>query len=100
MSTLADIRKAAESPVHTVIDDDAPAGHFLATARILGITTTYLCAGELDDEAAPIVGRIEWAPSGSAGWPTAARGAGLKGGTVLLSQWEYSADAFAAMVQR
>ncbi|MER7280526.1 hypothetical protein ABT369_39415 [Dactylosporangium sp. NPDC000244] len=98
MATLADIRKASETDVHACVDDDTPGGHFLATARILAITTTYLCAGAQSDLDAPIVGRIEWPLIDSGRAPVAVRGSGIKGGQALLGAWADSAAAFKAMV--
>ncbi|GGM52593.1 hypothetical protein ACFFX1_55475 [Dactylosporangium sucinum] len=97
MSTLADIRKAAESEVHTWPSDSAP-GHFVASTVIVGLVTDYLCAGDVDD-AAPIVGRIEWQPTASLKPPSAYRGAGIKGGQPLTARWEYATEAFKAMVE-
>lgn len=94
MSTLADIRKVAESPVRTCVDDDTPAGHFLVTVRVLGITTTYLCAGAETNPGASIAGRIEWYDNAT---PRAYAGDGIKGGR-LMSGWIDSTEAFAAMV--
>jgi hypothetical protein len=99
VSTLADIRKAAESEVRTAVDDDTPNGHFLATAKVLGITSTYLLAGDEGNPDGAIVGRVEWPAAGRQGLdsPFGYRGAGLKGGQ-LLGAWKGSANAFQAMV--
>lgn len=96
MSTLTDICMAADVPVHTCVDDATPAGHFIATTRILGVTASYLCAGVLDDPQAPIVGRIEYgAEPGDR--VTVVRGAGIKGGTWLTGVAD-EVEAFQAMV--
>jgi hypothetical protein len=50
VSTLADIRKAAEAEVHTWLSDSTP-GHFVASTVIVGLVTDYLCAGDLGDRA-------------------------------------------------
>lgn len=96
MSTLADIRKAAEADLHTWPSDFTP-GHFIASTVIAGLVTDYLCAGSPDDATAPIVGRIEWSPISSGPRPNAYRGGGLKGGT-LLARWTHAGEAFQAMV--
>jgi len=59
MSTFADIQKSATGIMSTYIDDYTPAGHFAATTTVLGIVTTYLLRGELNDREALIVGRGE-----------------------------------------
>lgn len=97
MSTLNDIRKAAEADVHTWPADTTP-GHFIASTVIVGLVTDYLCAGEPSDDTAPIVGRIEWPPYGTDAQPNAYRGAGLKGGQPLLSRWRYATEAFKEMI--
>jgi hypothetical protein len=98
VSTLADIRKAAESDLHTWPSDVTP-GHFIASTVIVGLVTDYLCAGDPRDDTAPIIGRIEWwQPSVSNRTPNAYRGSGLKGGTPLLARWEYATEAFKEMV--
>lgn len=98
MSTLADIQKAAESPVTLATDDDTPTGHFTATTRILGLATTYLLAGVEGDPQAEIVGRIEW-PVNYTDLPTIAAGSGLKGGRTVFRVVD-TASAFAGMVEQ
>lgn len=100
MSTLADIRRAAETNVHTCVDRDCPDGHFAATTKILGVTGTYLLAGELDDPQAAIVGRIEYEAPGGVLLPShrAYVGGGLKGGQWLASY--DTEDAFLKMTER
>jgi hypothetical protein len=68
VSTLADIRKAAKSDVYTWPSESTP-GHFIASTVMVGQVTDYLCLGDMDDEAAPIVGRIEWPPNDSTSRP-------------------------------
>lgn len=97
MSTLADIRKAAEAEVDTWPADSTP-GHFIASTVIVGLVTDYLCAGDPSDDTAPIVGRIEWPVRGASARPNAYRGAGIKGGAPLAARWEYATDAFKEMV--
>jgi hypothetical protein len=75
--TLAELRRSAQI-VWVGIDDDVPPGHFVAVADVLGISTSYLLAGNLQDEDAKVVGRIEHIYP-----PCAYRGNGLKGGRLL-----------------
>lgn len=95
MSTLADIKKASDTDVRTYVDDSTPPGHFLATGLVLGIRTEYLLRGALDDDGAPIVGRIEWGPR-----TTVAVGSGIKGGYPVLGGCDDSASAFQLIVDR
>lgn len=99
MTTLADIHRAAETTVSTAVDDTTPAGHFTATAKILGLTTTYLLAGAENDPQATIVGRIEYQPMERfvTAMPVAYRGGGIKGGTLLLGIGDF-AVAFQSML--
>lgn len=59
MSNLADIEKSAVGVVATYTDYTTPTGYFAATTTIVGIVTTYLLRGELDDRDAVIIGRGE-----------------------------------------
>lgn len=100
MSTLTDIRKAADVDVHTCVDDTCPAGHFTATTKVLGFVTTYLLAGDVDDPQATIVGRIELPPLPDllTKPPRVWRGSGLKGGEWMPRPAD-SAAAFRAIVE-
>ncbi len=95
MTTLDGIRRAAETPVATYTDSTTPPGHFVATTKVLGIPTDYLCAGAESDPDAPIVGRIEWQQPPAS--PNVYCGNGLKGGQWIRSTTG-TAEAFAAMV--
>lgn len=83
MSTFAEITKEAESTVSTFVDDATPAGHFIALANIIGVTTGYLLEGDKDDTEALIKGRVELPSLDKVGirHPIAYKGGGLKGGT-------------------
>ncbi|MGI5247566.1 hypothetical protein [Dactylosporangium sp. CA-139066] len=96
MGTLADIRKAADADVH-VGPSDCPPGHFIVTAKVLGVITDYLCAGGPGDDTAAIVGRIEYPPPGGERRAVAYRGDGIKGGQWLTRPWEYASEAFKEM---
>jgi hypothetical protein len=100
MSTLADITRQADVCGEPLVDDDTPAGHFLVTARVLGVTMTYLVDGDTAD--AQIIGRIEYPsltdlPSAR---PTAYKGNRLRGGEYLsfTSGQFTSAEMFRRMV--
>lgn len=93
MTTYADIQKAAEGSTHPTVDDHIPAAHFVATARIFGIVTTYLLNGPFADPDAPIVGRIEWTEP-----VNAYSGSGLKGGR-LCGLFTNSETAFQTMAE-
>jgi hypothetical protein len=97
VSTLADIRKAAEADVHCWPSDSTP-GHFIASTVILGFVTDYLCRGDQDDDAASVAGRIVWPPYGSGRRPYAYRGDSLNSGDLIAGTWTYATEAFAAMV--
>lgn len=105
MNTLADIKKAAEANsegnviVSVYTDSASPAGHFGATAIILGIVTVYLLEGVEGDDNAVIKGRaelpsVERAEKGARS--TFYAGSRLKGGTITGGpSFE---EAFAKMV--
>lgn len=106
MATLADIKKAAEANsegkviVSVYTDSASPAGHFGATAIILGITTVYLLEGVEGDDNAVIKGRAELASLkylGSRKRTEFYAGSGLKGGTITISANSFE-EAFAKMV--
>jgi hypothetical protein len=87
MATLATIRNAAVNDKLAIVDETqfAPELHSVF-AQILGITTAYIVQGNLEDDSAEILGRVEYSPdfaSAHAGAPTAYRGDGLKGGEYL-----------------
>lgn len=92
MATLRDILTAAESPVTTGVDHDTPAGYFCATAKIVGVYTTYLLLGEADNVTAPVIGRIEYGRKA-----TVYKGRGLKGGQYMRMRWPTM--AFKVMVE-
>jgi hypothetical protein len=96
MSTLDDIRKAADTPVITSVDDTTPDGYFAATCKVVGLTTEYLLRGAKDDGAAEIVGRIEIHPADMRCY--AYHGGGIKGGQPLFGV-RGSEAAFAAMAR-
>ena len=56
---LNTIKKAAEIDMVATSVGEVPSGYFVATTKVLGIVTTYMLSGELDDENATIVGRVE-----------------------------------------
>jgi hypothetical protein len=93
MATLADITRAAIGPTWSGTDSTTPEGHFLMVANVVGITTTYLLAGEVGDSGAQIVGRIENLP----GVLNVVRGNGIKGGTPIVAY--SSEEAFARMIR-
>lgn len=96
MSTLADLNKNAEKVV-TFVDDATPAGYFGASAKVLGIFSTYLFKGVEGDESAEVVGRVE-IPKGLDLLNTSVYvGNGLKGGEWSGRLTSYS-EAFAKMV--
>jgi len=98
MDTLASILGHAESKTSVYTDSSTPEGHFAATSKVLGITTTYLLRGTVGDPHAPILGRVEIqdASDGSGNYRTVAyRGDRLKGGKLagyLNSYEEIFAD--------
>lgn len=90
-----DITRAARgATVASFIDDSTPEGHFGATMIFLGVLTTYLLKGELDDPNAPVVGRVE--ANMEAKTILAYRGTRLKGGEII-SAYTYG-EAFNKMV--
>lgn len=94
MSTLADIRSFAQSPVMLSVDDATPAGHFIATALIPGgKTAVYLLAGTEGDNSASVKGRVELPALGAEpfGPGTAYIGTGLRGGSFAGSVESYEA---------
>ncbi len=95
MSTLNDIRKASDTPVITSVDDTTPDGYFVATCKVVGLTTEYLLRGAKDDGNAEVVGRIEIHPADMRRY--AYQGAGIKGGQPLFGAQD-AESAFAAMV--
>ena len=79
--TYADLIRSGDkgSRVVTSIDMSTPPGHFVASVRMLGITTEYLIEGDEGDKKAKILGRIElYKDRGSV-----YRGSELKGGEYL-----------------
>ena len=77
MNTLAEIKRVSESEVFVFGQDhDTPEGHFTATAKFMGIPTTYLLKGS-EQDSDEIVGRIELNNG------LAYKGNGLKGGHYL-----------------
>ncbi|MBC9704860.1 MAG: hypothetical protein H9W81_07770 [Enterococcus sp.] len=97
--TLKSIKKAADIDIVATSNGDAPEGHFVATTKVLGLTTTYLLNGELDDEDAVIVGRVEIIekPNKANSYRTNAyRGSRIKGGE-LISAGSYD-EAWTKMV--
>lgn len=93
--TLADIHRHADSNgVSTGTDDTTPPGTFYAVATVLGMTTAYLLAGDVDNPAAPILGRIEY---GHRHVAVAYIGDRLKGGQ-MIRVGEDEAEVFARML--
>lgn len=91
--TLADIRATTDTNgVSTGTDDTTPPGTFYAVATVLGVTTAYLLAGDVDDPNAPILGRIEYTLGRP---PVAYIGDRLKGGQMTRME-----DDEAAVFQR
>jgi hypothetical protein len=89
--TYADLLRSADKGQRVVVwggDGRVPAGHFIASTKMMGIVTEYLLAGTQGDENARIVGRIELGDPfpGSRGARNASiayRGSELKGGEFL-----------------
>lgn len=101
MATLADVRRAADGDVDTGADALTPNGTFYATARVLGIITSYLMDGLDGDPDATILGRIEYPPAYGTARPTMRiyRGGGTKGGEFTARQMGV-ADAYLWMIGR
>lgn len=95
MSTLAELNFSTEGTVSTFVDSTTPAGHFAAAVKILGIHSTYLMEGKMDDPKAVIKGRIEAKGMGSA--VKIYIGSGIKGG-LWSGRFESTEKAFASMV--
>lgn len=97
--TLTDIQNAAaEGKVSAYVDDSTPAGHFAATAKILGHVTTYLLEGELGDENAEVRGRIVTIEEREYPETLGYAKSGLLGG-YYLGRVESYADAFNEMIK-
>lgn len=78
---LKTIKKNAEIDMVATSVGEVPAGYFVATTKVLGIVTTYMLKGELDDENATIVGRVEINKNRSG--INCYRGDRIKGGELL-----------------
>lgn len=96
MATLADIQKNADGSVFTFVGSPIPAGHFTATATILGLSFVYLLEGERDDLTAEIKGHVV-GNSKSGVTADAFAMNGLIGGT-YLGKVKSFAEAYAQMV--
>lgn len=98
-NTLADLRKNIDdgTELWTGTDDSTPEGTFIATAKVLGIVTTYLLEGQTGDEGAAILGRIEHQGTMAAPRRAAYASNGIKGGSYVGSADDE--DLFATMVR-
>lgn len=97
MATFADIQKVAEGIVSTSIDDAAPAGHFVATTKVYGHTTTYLLEGELDSAEAVVKGHVIYTEDHGKLASIGYRDGGLVGG-YYLGRVQSFEKTFAQMV--
>lgn len=81
--TYADLLRSGDkgARVVTSVDMSTPPGYFIASTKMLGLTTEYLVQGTEGDPKAPIVGRIELRKSRGSIY----RGNELKGGEYLGS---------------
>lgn len=95
MSTLAHVKFSTKDTVSTYVDSTTPAGHFAAAVKVLGIHTTFLMEGKIDDPNAVIKGRIEAKGMGAA--IRIYKGGSMKGGT-WFGRFESTEKAFASMV--
>lgn len=79
--TYADVICSGDkgSRVVTSVDITTPPGHFIASVRMLGITTEYLIEGDEGDKKAKILGRIELSKERG----NVYRGSDLKGGKYI-----------------
>jgi len=80
--TLSSIKVSSSIEPIVFADHSTPKGFFAATARIVGVTTTYLLQGKKGAKDAPIVGRVELHEQFMSGnlKAVAYRGDRLKGG--------------------
>jgi hypothetical protein len=96
MSSLATLQSAMRHRVVTSIDETVPAGHFVATVKVNGVSTNvYLLEGTLDDPAAVIKGRIQDRGPGEA--VRVYVGGSADGGS-WVSRFESREQAFASML--
>ena len=96
MTTLADIKKASNF-VSTFVDDETPVGHFGATGKVAGYTTTYLLEGEKDAADAIVKGRVLIKTNKGRTTAIGYSKGGLDGG-ILMGRVQNYAEAFAKMV--
>jgi hypothetical protein len=59
-ATLRDLFRESTTEVKPYRDFSTAEGYFAASATILGVFTTYLLRDSVDNEASPVVGRIEY----------------------------------------
>ena len=98
MNTYAEVHKASEGLLVTCVDHATPAGHFLATTKVLDITTIYLLEGSEGSFSAPIKGRVELPAMNRLGSAAIAyKGGRVKGGTFAGIVTDYT-ETFASMV--
>lgn len=97
MATFADIKKNADGPVITFVDDSTPAGHFGVTTLMLGLTFVYLLEGPKDGLTSEIKGHVVIANKHARTTADAYAKGGLIGGTYLGKVNSYE-ETFAQMV--